>query len=192
MIQYLNSHDILLYKLKHYGIQGKLLHVIQSYLANRYQYVSYGGSNSTCIELKLGVPQGSVLGPLLFLIFMNDITNISEMVKFVLFADDSNMFVSHADRYTLYSLANEALNTLFQYCCANKIIINYKKCCFMEFGSTKSDDVQYNLSILDNKFERVDECKFLGVYINSRLDWTSQLKHVRGQVAKATGSFNCG
>ena len=184
------SHDILLYKLRHYGIDGKLLNIIQSYLTNRYQYVSYGGTNSTSIEIKLGVPQGSVLGPLLFLIFINDITNTSEIVKFVLFADDSNMFVSHSDRYTLYSLANEALYSLFEYCSANKIVINYKKCCFVEFGTAKSDDVQYNLSILDNVFERVNECKFLGVFINSNLDWTSQLKHVKNQVAKATGSLN--
>ena len=60
----------------------------------------------------------------------------------------------------------------------------------MEFGTAKSDDVQYNLSILDNVFERVNECKFLGVFINSNLDWTSQLKHVKNQVAKATGSLN--
>ena len=187
------SHDILLHKLKHYGIQGKLLNLIQSYLSDRYQYVSYGGKNSANIKVKLGVPQGSVLGPLLFLIFINDLTNITHLAKFVLFADDSNMFVSHADRYTLYNIANEALHNLFEYCSANKIIINYKKCCFIEFNTSKSTNtntIPYNLGILGNTFKKVTECKFLGVYINTSLDWASQLKHVRKQVAIATGALN--
>ena len=185
-------HDILLHKLRHYGVHGSILNMIDSYLTNRYQYVSYGGTDSSKLLIKMGVPQGSVLGPLLFLIFINDLPNITnhDHVKFVLFADDSNMFINHSDRFTLFSIANEILQKLYDYCCANKIVINLDKCCYMEFGATSTDLPNYNLGILNHRFQKVEECKFLGVYLNSKLDWKSQIMHVKTQVSKATGALN--
>ena len=186
------SHDILLYKLKHYGIHGKMLNLIKSYISNRYQYVSYGNITSTQELVELGVPQGSVLGPLLFLIYINDLCNISDLAKFVLFADDSNLFLSHPNRYTLYSLANDILHKLFEFCSANKIVINLDKCCFMEFSSTKpnSDIENYNLRILNHSIDKVTDCKFLGICLTSTLDWKLHIKHVINQISKATGAIN--
>ena len=113
------NHEILCNKLKHYGIGGKMLNLLTSYLSNRSQYVYYGGNSSSKLDILLGVPQGSVLGPLLFIIFINDIINVSSLAKFVLYADDSNVFVSHTDRYTLYRIANSILNDIYMYCKAN-------------------------------------------------------------------------
>ena len=73
----------------------------------------YGGKESSKLDILLGVPQGSVLGPLLFIIFINDIVNVSSLAKFVLYADDSNVFVSHTDRFTLYRIANSILNEIY-------------------------------------------------------------------------------
>ena len=90
------NHNILLTKLQHYGIQNSALDWITSYLSNRTQYVSYNDAISSNLQIKCGVPQGSysILGPLFFLLYINDLTNISKKLFFIMFADDSNAFYS--------------------------------------------------------------------------------------------------
>ena len=83
------NHEILLVKLEHYGIRGNMLNWFQSYLSNRKQYVSFNGHSTELLEINCGVPQASVLGPLLFLIYINDLPNISKVPNFFLFADDN-------------------------------------------------------------------------------------------------------
>ncbi len=182
------SHSILLKKLSTYGIRGNMLKLLTSYLSNRKQYVSYGGRSSTLLDITIGVPQGSVLGPLLFIIFVNDIVNVSHLAKFVLFADDLNLFLSHQNRDILYEQANEILGKLMNYCKANMLIINFEKCCYIEFKPDINSDVKF-LGINDEEFEKVEECKFLGVRINQDMSWNDQLQNVIGQVAKACGSM---
>ena len=86
------DHDILLYKLNKYGIRGIVLSWIKSYLSNRQQFVSIDKVESSLLNIKCGVPQGSILGPLLFVIYINDIVNSSTVLAFVLFADDTNLY----------------------------------------------------------------------------------------------------
>jgi retron-type reverse transcriptase len=88
------NHDILLFKLRHYGIRGLAYDWIKSYLIDRKQFVSLDDIYSETKSISCGVPQGSILGPLLFLIYINDIENTSKKLKFVLFADDTNIFYS--------------------------------------------------------------------------------------------------
>ena len=184
------NHDILLKKLSHYGIRGQLLKLIECYLANRKQYVSYGGKESVQLSINCGVPQGSVLGPLLFIIFVNDIVSISNLAMFVLFADDLNLFVAHSCRKSAYEIANQILNELYNYCVSNRLIINFTKCCFIEFGSGSLDlNEKFYLGILNNQFEKVDKCKFLGVCISSSLNWNDQIDHVISQVSKSCGTM---
>ena len=84
------NHEILLTKLEHYGIQGNMLHWFKSYLSNPKQYVSINGKSSLPLDISCGVPQGSVLGPLLFLLYINDLPNTSNVLNFYLYADNSN------------------------------------------------------------------------------------------------------
>ena len=178
-------------KLSYYGIKGQLLQLLTSYLSDRKQFVSYGGRESTLLDVVTGVPQGSVLGPLLFIIFVNDIVNITELAKFVLFADDLNIFVIHTSRESLYRIANQILYELYQYCSSNRLILNFGKCCFMEFGSVVGNKEfnSYFLGIMNCQFEQVDKCKFLGVILNKHLNWDDQINHVIMQVSKSCGTL---
>ena len=86
------NYEILYIKLKHYSICGTALEWIKSHLSDRYQLVHFGGCTSSLRPITCGVSQGSILGPLLFLIYINDICNVSSIAKLILFADDTNLF----------------------------------------------------------------------------------------------------
>ena len=102
------NHEILLRKLHHYGIRGVALKWFESYLYNRQQFVCINNFNSSTKSLACGVPQGSILGPLLFIIYINDFRNSSKLLSFLLFADDSNIFFSHRNpQYLLHTLNTE-------------------------------------------------------------------------------------
>ena len=181
------NHSILIKKLDVYGIRGNLLKLLDNYLSGRQQYVNYGGLDSTLLNITCGVPQGSVLGPLLFILYINDITNVSDLGQYVLFADDLNLFMSNKNRTILYENANAILQKIYEYCHANKLIINYEKCCFIEFNLRNENLTENPLFILNYKFKQVEECKFLGVFINSKLSWADQIKNVISQVSKSCG-----
>ena len=106
------NHVILFDKLKHYGIRGLALDWIRSYFSNRKQYVEYTGHRSLRNEISCGAPQGSILGPLFFLLYINDINNASNLLNLILFADDTNVFMSHKDLNYLSVMLNSEMDKL--------------------------------------------------------------------------------
>ena len=103
------NHSILLKKLEHYGIRGTVLDWFSSYLSNRKQFVSVNGATSDHTTITCGVPQGSVLGPLLFLLYINDLPNVSKVLSFYLFADDTNIYFRSHDLCSLQKVMNMEL-----------------------------------------------------------------------------------
>lgn len=183
------NHNILLEKLEHYGVRGVASKLLQNYLKNRYQYVSLNGTSSTMREILCGVPQGSILGPLLFLVYINDIINCSNILQFILFADDTNLFHSDPNIWDLMKSLNEELMLLSNWFKSNKLSLNVKKTNYIIFGRKRIpvSDAQFMLSIDGNVLEQVDNTKFLGVFIDSKLTWSKHIEHVSLKISKGLG-----
>ena len=164
------DHKILLSKLEIYGIRGTPLKWFTSYLSQRQQQVKCNGMLSTLKFIKYGVPQGSILGPLLFLIYINDLPNVSSILHIVLFADDTNAFTSHKSLDTLFQIANHELNKLSNWFKANRLSFNLEKTNYIIFTSHRKSIPTHNQKLLieDTPITLVRSVKFLGVYIGVR------------------------
>ena len=182
------DHSILLNKLEHYGIRGQALTLLESYLKDRSQYVCYGGFESEKGGVKCGVPQGSVLGPLFFLLYVNDMVNASGEIELVLFADDTNIFVMGKDHIELFKRANRGLEELSKWFRCNKLTLNLKKTEYVYFGGHGGRIVpQGGLQIGTETIRRVDGARFLGVWVDEGLKWTGHIEKVRAKVSRLLG-----
>ncbi len=165
------DHKTLLEKLDSYGIRGNTHRLLTSYLTDRFQYTSALGEKSSLLPIIYGVPQGSCLGPLLFLIYINDICNSSNLGEFVLFADDTNIFITVPNIDEAYNNANAILQHVHAYMNVNKLHINLGKCCYMHFNPFKRDTntkkhAKHILNIQETVLDKVQETRFLGVIID--------------------------
>ena len=193
------DHTILLYKLEHYGFRGVVKDWFTDYLNNRKQFVSYNGTKSEHKTILCGVPQGSILGPLLFIIYINDITNTSTILDFLLFADDTTILYSSDHIVDELSVVNKELSEVNNWFKANKLSINASKTNYMIMGTPKmtsighdSQDEQINYDIVldDTKLQRVTETKFLGVVIDENLSWKNHIQGISKTISRNIGVLN--
>ena len=181
------NHEILLQKLEHYGIREEALSWFQSYLTNRKQYVYLNGTCSEMRSISCGVPQGSVLGPLLFLIYINDLSNISKKLKFYLFADDTNLFLESDDLSMLGRTMNKELEKLHEWLCINRLSLNISKTNFVIFCPENKPKIPVTLLINKQAIDEERHVKYLGVLIDSQLTFKYHIEHLNKKVSREIG-----
>ena len=184
------NHNILLMKLEHYGIRGTALDWFKSYLSDRKQYVSVNGSNSSHLNITCGVPQGSVLGPLLFLIYINDLPLSSSKLDFYLFADDTNIYYEAESLHHLQNVVNKELKKVKLWLDVNKLSLNIDKTNFIIFKSPQhSAPETVSIKIGNLPIKQTCYVKFLGVLLDENLSWKYHLTELSKKLARTCGMF---
>ena len=182
------NHKILLDKLEHYGIRGNLLNWFHSYLTDRKQFVSINGQNSDLMDITCGVPQGSVLGPLLFLLYINDLPNISKILNFYLFADDTNIYYESKSLNEIEKTVNKELDKLYLWLNVNRLSLNLDKTNYIIFHPFNKK-LKQHITIKINKKAIAEKefIKYLGILLDSTLTWKYQISSICKKISRALG-----
>ena len=165
------QHDILLCMLeKLYGFRGNALELIKSYLTNRVQYTKIGNSKSKHLKIDCGFPQGSSLGPLLFILYVNDLPQVSEFST-TLFADDTYLALSDKSLVSLETKVNTQLQNIDIWLRRNKLSLNYSKTTYLLCNKHPYQSIKTKFTVVMNEkvLRRSDFLKYLGVYIDEKL-----------------------
>ena len=177
------SHDVLLKKLEHYGIRGNALLLLKSYLTSRKQFVTFDGHRSEIKDVRIGVPQGSVLGPLLFLVYINDLPRSVRRLSSILFADDTTLHFSHKNIYSLCDSLTADLTHVKNWLLANKLTLNERKTYFIIFSLRKVPD---NIRVVlgNHTLDQKSSGKFLGVLMDNKLTFSEHINMIVNKIAK--------
>ena len=179
------DHEILLRKLDHYGFRGTINIWFSSYLQGRTQTTQIGPHISERLDSTCRVPQGSVLGPLPFLLYMNDIQESSDKLSFYLFVDDTNILFANKNLKSFEFDVNHKLNKVYDWLIANKLTFNIKKSNFVILcPAQRKLSYQPKIVIFDNKQnkkvapEHKDYVKYLRIIIDKNLSWKHHIDHI--------------
>ena len=171
------DHNILLYKLHHYGVRGLPYEWLKSYLSIQSLQTEINGKLSPPTLISLGVPQGSILGPLLFWIYVNDLPKCLSSGQAIMFADDKNLFFNNVSYTELFKKANEELHHVDSWLTAKKLTLNIEKTKVISFKTRNGPLVPPNLEIKlnGNALDKVTSIRFLGVTVHEDLTWKSHM-----------------
>ena len=181
------NRDILLQKLEKYGIRGNALDIFASFLSDRFQSVKIGNSISENKQINIGIPQGSVLGPLCFLVIVNEIPLISNFSSSCMFADDTSFLFSHADFDNLFEDCNLGLESFFDWCCANRLSVNISKTKYMIFSNNQLPNITPDLCLNNIILENVSSIRFLGIELDKNLKFNQHILDISKKISKTAG-----
>lgn len=177
------DHDILLKKIECYGLRGQCNKLLKSYLLNRKQYVDYFGTKSIELNIDIGVPQGSVLGPLLFLLYINDIEKIMS-IFYASYADDMTLVASGDTLEDMVVSLETNLKSAHNYFAERKLVLNQDKTFSLQFHPVGANYMASPLMKLQGKsIQQIRDFKLLGIYIDLSLDWKSHVNYVCNKCA---------
>ena len=187
------DHSIILRKLQFYGIEQESLKWFQSYLDDRKQVCCVNGHMSNSRSVSCGVPQGSNLGPLLFLIYINDLPNCLSTASPRMFADDTNVSLASSTLFELENMLNQELQNLNIWLKVNKLSLNIAKTEFMIIGSRQrlnvNVDGHINISVNDQPIKKVNETETLGMTIDQHLTWSKHVEEKSKKISLAIGAL---
>ena len=181
------NKEILLFKLSCYGIRGSPLSFLESYLTGRSQHVGVNGFTSDSNNVNIGVPQGSVLGPLLFNLFINDVINAFPCKK-VFYADDGVLYVTASSLDDCVDLLKDVIKNLSTWLSKNKLIPNTDKTKLMLF-TPRPVNVYPNVVFNGSTLEWVDSIKYLGVILDKNLNFVQHSTIVKQKLSKINGTM---
>ena len=177
------NHQILLDKLYHYGIRGIAYNLLKSYLSNRKQCVKSGNHFSVFMNIECGVPQGSILGPLLFLLYVNDLPLTVDLYS-ILFADDTCVLSSSKDMELLTRDINAKLAKLNEWFVSNKLTVNYTKTNYIVFCGKIRKTFSPEITMGSHTLKRVSSTKYLGIMFDEDLNWKCHVSYLSSKISK--------
>ena len=177
----------------HYGIRGLASEWFKNYLTNRKQFVDYNGHITELKLITSGMPQGSILGLLGFIIYVNDITNTVPKLSLIQYADDTSAFTFNKDINILNNTMSNGLNKLNKWFQSNQLSLNLKKSNFMLFGThnkTKKYSNRFKLCLDNVELSHVDAYKFLGLNVDQSLTWNNHINDLSKKCSSSIGILN--
>ena len=182
------SHKILLSKLDLYGFRGlSLMNLLENYLTDRRSYIEIGSIKSRECKIGSGVPQGSIVSPILFVLFINDLPKCVPNFQSTLYADDTTLSISGKSSSELISNTNSELDLLLNWIDRNGLKINVNKTELLLFTNRKTSNFNQSISFAGNTINFVHSCKFLGVHLDDRLSFSDHIAFLVNKISKHTG-----
>lgn len=182
------SRELLISKLEGIGLRNNVLNWFKSYLSNRCQKVKYNNSVTGELQIEHGVPQGTILGPILFTLYINDIVKCVQECKISMFADDTILYISGKDLNQMYVSINRELNILNNWLCHNSLSLNLTKTKYMLIGKNYTlsslDTTNFYVELNNYKIEQVKEIKYLGVIIDENLKFKKHCEYILNKMSK--------
>ena len=180
------NHDLLLQKLSYMGVLDKELAWFKDYLHDRTQVLDFQGVSSDPEPISIGVPQGSNLGPLLFILHVNDLPNVMNCCSMLMYADDTILFYTASKVNALQERLNEELKVIECWLRQNNLFLNVYKTEAMVFGTSPclSNMDSFTISVNGTSIKRVSQLKYLGVVFDERLSWNDHVKFILAKAGK--------